>query len=103
MDYCFQNEMDYCFHLYTPDLKEQDFGKFTACAKIFFNNESPITPTVIKFCENSYFDKKYIHIYGSCYFLDENACEIADEYSETTFFTDFLKKHNCSGMIIRIT
>lgn len=93
--------MGYCFHLYTPDLKEQDSGKFVACSKIFFGGGLIALPTIAFYEE--FLGRKYIDIYNSCVLLDTDACEIADKYSETTFFTDFLKKHNCSGMIVRIT
>lgn len=33
--------MGYCFNLYTPDMKEQDSGKFVACEKLLFSNDVP--------------------------------------------------------------
>jgi len=96
--------MSYCFHLYTPDLKEKDSGKFTACSEVFLNNDTPLFKKSINFYETTAFGLgKYLDIYGSCILLDETDCKIADEYSKSTFFTDFLNKYDCNGMIIRIT
>lgn len=35
--------MGYCFNLYTPDMKEQDSGKFVACERLLFSNDAPFT------------------------------------------------------------
>ena len=35
--------------------------------------------------------------------LNESACIAADQYSETTFFTDFINKYNCSGMLVKMS
>lgn len=94
--------MGYCFSLYTPDMKEQDSGKFVACEKLLFANDTPFTVNTIGYYEQ-YIDGKYLDIYNSVCILNENQCEIADEYTGTAFFTDFIKKHDCNGMFIQIT
>lgn len=94
--------MGYCFNLYTPDMKEQDSGKFVACERLLFSNDAPFTVNTIGYYEQ-YIGGKYLDIYSSICILNEQQCEIADEYTGTTFFTDFIKKHDCNGMFIQIT
>lgn len=94
--------MGYCFTLYTPDMKEQDSGKFVSCERLLFFNDVPFTINIIGYYEQ-YIGEKYLDIYNSVCVLNEDQCKEADEYTESTFFTDFIKKHNCNGMFIRIT
>lgn len=94
--------MGYCFNLYTPDMKEQDSGKFVACERLLFSNNAPFTVNTIGYYEQ-YIGGKYLDIYNSVCILDEKQCSIADEYTGTTFFTDFIKEHGCNGMFIQIT
>lgn len=102
--------MGYCFTLYTPDMKKQDSGKFIACEKLLFSNE--VSSNYVSFIVNNaigYYEQyiggkgKYLDIYNSVFVLNENQCEKADKYTKSTFFTDFIKEHNCNGMFIRIT
>ena len=77
------------------------YGKFVACDKLLMTD--PImNMTTIGYYE-AYFDHKYLDIYGSVVVLNENQCRMADEYTGTTFFTDFIKEYNCNGMFIQIT
>lgn len=94
--------MGYYFSLYTPNMVEKDRGKFVACEKLLFSNDAPLTIHPIGYYEQ-YGDKKYLDIYDSVYVLNEKQCKIADKYTKTTFFTDFIKEHNCNGMFIQIT
>ena len=94
--------MSYCFTLYTPDMKEQDIGKFAACEKLLFSIDTPFIINTIGYYEQ-YIGGKYLDIYDSVCVLNEDQCKKADEYTEMTFFTDFIKEHNCNGMFIRIT
>lgn len=93
--------MGYYYHLYTPNMKEQDSGKFVACDKLLMTN-SIMDMTTIGYYE-ACFDYKYLDIYDSVVVLNEDQCRMADEYTETTFFTDFIKEYNCNGMFIQIT
>lgn len=43
--------MSYCFNLYTPDMKEQDSGKFVACERLLFSNNAPFTVNTIGYYE----------------------------------------------------
>ena len=83
--------MGYCYHLYTPNMKEQDSGKFVACDKLLMTD--PImNMTTIGYYE-AYFNHKYLDIYDSVVVLNEDQCLTADKYTETTFFTDFIKEN----------
>lgn len=94
--------MGYYFSLYTPDMKKQDSGKFVACEKLLFANDTSFTVNTIGYYEQ-YIDGKYLNIYNSVCILNEKQCEIADEYTGKTFFTDFIKEYGCNGMFIQIT
>lgn len=94
--------MGYCFTLYTPDMKEQDSGKFVACEKLLFSNDISFIINTIGYYEQ-YIGEKYLDIYNSVCVLNENQCKKADEYTRSTFFTDFIKEYDCNGMFIRIT
>lgn len=43
--------MAYCFNLYTPDMKEQNSGKFVACEKLLFSNDAPFIVNTIGYYE----------------------------------------------------
>lgn len=94
--------MGYCFYLYTPDLVERDSGKFAACEKVFLSDDIRFqTLPTIGYYED-FFSFKYIKDGSETIMLNESACIVADQYSETTFFTDFINKYNCSGMLVRM-
>lgn len=95
-------KISYYFHLYTPNMKEQASGKFVACEKLLFANNTPFVINTIGYYER-YIGIKHLDIYNSVYILNEEQCEVADVYTKTTFFTDFLKRYDCNGMFIRIT
>ena len=94
--------MSYCFNLYTPDMKIQDSGKFVSCEKLLFSKDVPFIINAIGYYEQ-YIGGKYLDIYNSVYVLNEDQCKKADKYTETTFFTDFIKEYSCNGMFIQIT
>jgi hypothetical protein len=97
--------MGYCFELYTPDFKEIDSGKFVECNKLFFSNELDKYFSDLIWIGNyeTTIHGKSIELYGSLICLDEEMCYRADGYTSSTFFTDFLKENECSGMLIRVT
>ena len=94
--------MGYCFYLYTPDLIERDSGKFAACEKVFLSGDIRFQtlPTIGRY--EDFFQFKCIQEGSETIMLNESACIAADQYSETTFFTDFISKYNCSGMLVRM-
>ena len=97
-------EMGYCYSLYTPDLKQRKTGKFVVCNKLFLSNDDSfkdITKNIIGFYENSYFGK-YLSDFNSVTMLNEEQCKLADVYTNDTFFTDFLREYDCSGMLVQI-
>lgn len=93
--------MGYCFYLYTPDLCMRDEGKFVACEQYIFGNSTIHFAPYIGYYER-YGDKKYIDLCDQTFLLNEERCKEADEFTKSTFFTDFLKKYDCNGMLIRV-
>lgn len=94
--------MGYCFYLYTPDLVERGSGKFTACEKVFLSDDIRFqTLPAIGYYED-FPQFKYIQEGSETIMLNESACIAADQYSETTFFTDFINEYNCNGMLVKI-
>ena len=84
------------------DFSILDSGKFVACERVLFSDDAPFTVNTIGYYEQ-YIGGKYLDIYNSVCILNEQQCEMADEYTGTTFFTDFIKEHGCNGMFIQIT
>ena len=95
--------MGWYYNLYTPDLKrrEESDDRFVACDK-FFDGRRLETLPFIGCYEQGLTVKKYLPFERGIYILNEDICKEADEISESTFFTDFLKKYDCSGMLVRI-
>ena len=94
--------MSYCFNLYTPDMEKKDSGKFIACEKLLFSNNAPFVINTIGYYDYC-FSGKFLDIYNSVCILNEKQCEVADKFTGTTFFTDFIKKYDCNGIFIQIT
>lgn len=92
--------MGWYYNLYTPDLKMQEDGKFTVCSVLFDNRFKDI-PFIGNYIQG--WTGKYLEFYDGVFILNEELCKEADEISESTFFTDFLKKYDCNGMLIKVS
>jgi len=96
--------MGWYYNLYTPDLKQREESdyRFVACDK-FFDGDRLKTLPFIGCYEQGLTVKKYLPFDRGIYILNEDICKEADEISESTFFTDFLKKYDCNGMLIKVS
>lgn len=96
--------MAYNFKIFSPDLKEIDSGKFVCCYNLLLSNEfDKYFNDVVQIGNytTGYFGK-YIDTYGLLTVLNKDQCIRADDYTQSTFFTDILEKYECNGLLILI-